>query len=50
MTGFCAGGTRVEKNKTAFSVSRDKKWYMLNKGGDYRKWYGNREYVVNMVS
>ncbi len=37
----------VEKNKTAFSVSRDKKWYMLNKGGDYRKWYGNREYVVN---
>lgn len=26
----------------------DKKWYMLNKGGNYRKWYGNNEYVVNL--
>ena len=24
-----------------------KKWYPYNKGGDYRKWYGNHEYVVN---
>lgn len=23
------------------------KWYPYNKGGSYRKWYGNREYVVN---
>jgi type II restriction/modification system DNA methylase subunit YeeA len=23
------------------------KWFCLNKGGDYRKWYGNRWYVVN---
>lgn len=23
------------------------KWYPYNKGGQYRKWYGNREYVVN---
>ncbi len=34
-------------------VSRDKaieskmKWFPYNKGGDYRKWYGNNEYVVN---
>ena len=37
----------VGKDKTAFSVSQNKKWFLLNKGGDYRKWYGNREYVVN---
>lgn len=24
----------------------DKKWFPYNKGGDYRKWYGNNEYVV----
>lgn len=25
----------------------NKKWFPYNKGGDYRKWYGNSEYVVN---
>lgn len=24
-----------------------KKWFPINKGGDYRKWYGNKEYVIN---
>ena len=24
-----------------------KKWFPYNKGGDFRKWYGNNEYVVN---
>ena len=24
-----------------------KKWFPYNKGGKYRKWYGNNEYVVN---
>ena len=24
-----------------------KKWYPATKGGDYRKWYGNNEYVVD---
>ena len=23
------------------------KWFPLNKGGEYRKWYGNNDYVVN---
>ena len=23
------------------------KWYPLNKGGSFRKWYGNNEYVIN---
>ena len=24
-----------------------KKWFPCNKGGNYRKWYGNKEYIVN---
>ena len=24
-----------------------KKWFPINKGGEYRRWYGNKEYVVN---
>lgn len=27
-----------------------KKWIPLNKGGKYRKWYGNQEYVINWES
>ena len=33
-----------------FSIFSDKlkcKWYPYNKGGDYRKWYGNQELLVN---
>ena len=26
-----------------------KKWFPYNKGGDYRKWYGNQEYVINWM-
>lgn len=25
----------------------EKKWFPYNKGGDFRKWYGNQEHVVN---
>lgn len=25
----------------------EKKWFPYNKGGDYRKWYGNNDYVVD---
>lgn len=24
-----------------------KKWNYMNKGGEYRRWYGNRDYIVN---
>lgn len=24
-----------------------KKWFPYNKGGDFRKWYGNNDYVIN---
>lgn len=29
------------------SIEDDRKWYPYNKGGNFRKWYGNHEYVVN---
>lgn len=29
------------------SLESKKKWFITNKGGSYRKWYGNREYVMN---
>ena len=31
----------------ASSLQCEKKWYPYNKGGAFRKWYGNREYVIN---
>jgi len=44
----------VDINKIGFGFkSRDEakesglKWFPINKGGSYRKWYGNNEYVVN---
>lgn len=43
----------VEKNKIGFglgqqeAISSDYKWFPYNKGGDFRKWYGNNEYLVN---
>ncbi|MBF1049793.1 BREX-1 system adenine-specific DNA-methyltransferase PglX [Peptostreptococcus sp.] len=27
--------------------STNKKWFPYNKGGEFRKWYGNNDYVVN---
>lgn len=29
------------------SIRSKKKWFPYNKGGSYRKWYGNNEYLVN---
>ncbi len=37
----------VCSEKIAFQRQNDKKWYLLNKGGEVRRWYGNREYVIN---
>lgn len=44
----------VEINKCGFGIkSREDalnsglKWFPYNKGGDFRKWYGNNEYLVN---
>ena len=47
----------VNVDKTSFScVSREeakeseKKWFSYCKGGSFRKWYGNLEYIVNWES
>lgn len=44
----------VDFNKIGFSSktcddSKDsgKKWFPYNKGGSFRKWYGNQEYIIN---
>ena len=44
----------VDHGKCAYgSESRDaaaqsgKKWFPYNKGGEFRKWYGNKDYLVN---
>ncbi|WP_240869630.1 BREX-1 system adenine-specific DNA-methyltransferase PglX [Cylindrospermopsis raciborskii] len=46
--------TEVKINNIGFGLdSREaakksgKKWFPYNKGGEFRKWYGNQEYVVN---
>lgn len=44
--------TNIEKigfhcQDTEEALTSGKKWFPYNKGGSYRKWYGNQEYVVN---
>lgn len=34
-------------SKTSFNGEPTKKWFPCTKGGEYRKWYGNFEYIVN---
>ena len=29
------------------AISSMRKWFPINKGGSFRKWYGNRDYVLN---
>ncbi|WEE36722.1 BREX-1 system adenine-specific DNA-methyltransferase PglX [Lactiplantibacillus paraplantarum] len=37
----------IDMRSTEQSVSSHKKWFPYNKGGAYRKWYGNRNYLIN---
>ncbi|WP_338985051.1 BREX-1 system adenine-specific DNA-methyltransferase PglX [Fusobacterium nucleatum] len=44
----------VNYNKIGYNMSNlqealesKKKWFPYNKGGEFRKWYGNQEYLVN---
>lgn len=45
--------TEVDINRIGFGHNRESaqksglKWFPYNKAGEYRKWYGNRDYVVN---
>lgn len=36
-----------ENNSSVLSWSKTKKWFPCNKGGEYRRWYGNNEYVID---
>lgn len=37
----------IEFSNDNINKSFEKRWYPATKGGDYRKWYGNNEYVVD---
>ena len=34
-------------DSTAEAADSNCKWFPYNKGGDFRKWYGNNDYIVN---
>lgn len=40
------GDMSVACNSVESSLSLDAKWYPHNKGGSFRKWYGNRDHVI----
>ncbi len=39
----------IDVNKGSLIIRNDKskKWFPMNKGGAFRKWYGNNEWVIN---
>ncbi len=39
---ICYEATSTDESKLS-----KKKWFPYNKGGDYRKWFGNEDYLVN---
>lgn len=42
---FKSIGLSLKSKEEALASNR--KWFPLNKGGEYRKWIGNKDYVVN---
>lgn len=46
----------IDFNKIGFNMSKtvakesNKKWFPYNKGGNYKKWYGNRDYVIDWMN
>lgn len=38
---------RFKNENAETSKKASEKWYPLSKGGRYRKWYGNNEYLIN---
>lgn len=37
----------VDKNNIAIKKDDKRRWFLFQKGGEYRKWFGNLEYVVH---
>ena len=51
---FLRRWSEIDVNRMGFgctsaqdAIDISKKWYPYNKGGDFRKWYGNEEFVIN---
>lgn len=51
---FLRSWFEVNKSKIGFNIisteeaiAKNYKWFPYNKGGDYRKWFGNNQYIVN---
>jgi len=43
----CIDNTDFSCSKKSDVLLNNRKWVPYNKGGEYRKWYGNHDYVVN---
>lgn len=43
----CNQNISFDCTSTEDSFARATRWFPYNKGGDFRKWYGNNDYVVN---
>ena len=39
--------TNIVANSAEDAQQSCKKWFPYNKGGEYRKWYGNNDYIIN---
>jgi hypothetical protein len=37
----------VSNEKFSINTELDKKWFPINKGGEFKKWYGNHQYIIN---
>ncbi len=44
------GKTLMDELPRSECVKSDKRWYLFNNGGDFHKWHGNVDYVVNWES
>lgn len=51
---FVRNWNEVDYNKIGFEMTTPKqakvsgfRWFPMNKGGEFRRWYGNRNYLVN---
>ena len=45
-----AGKTLLDEFPRSECVKSHKRWFLFNNGGDFRKWHGNVDYVVNWES
>ena len=43
----CFDNTYLDAPNRSEAQNSQRKWFQYNKGGEYRKWYGNNDYVVN---